>query len=90
MSNSSIALLAIFVIGYITSAHLWEKHSKNAKKARYHKGYNYGASSLLSREFTCDELLAQANNGFDQNEFDMGVKQAVCDYLYLAKRTESV
>ena len=88
MSNTSIVVLAVFVAGYLLSSYLWEKHSKRSKEARYQRGYNYAASGLLNKEFTCDSLLQHANNAFDQNEFDIGIKQAVIDYTMLVRNSD--
>ena len=82
--NTSIVLLVVFVVGYLTLAHLWNKYSKTSKKDRYLRGYNYGASTLLKKEETCDSLLYKTHNP-DSNEFDDGVRQAIRDYALLTK-----
>lgn len=81
MSNIVLSVLAIGATSATLLTHKWlaKQHAKY-RASRFSHGYKFAKVILLSGEITPHELLAQASNPFDIDEFDRGIRQAVLDH----------
>lgn len=72
-----LAIIAGFVVVEYYAGKWWNKLKVSTGKTRYQTGFNFAMESLRLQKLTAEYLMNMADNPWDANEFDEGVRAGV-------------